>query len=392
MSVRHLESLFRPRSVAVVGASPRAGSVGNVVMRNLLRGGFPGPVLPVHPEAEAVAGVLAWRRVADLPVSPELGVICTPPDTVPGLVEELADAGARAAVVLTAGLGRGREGADADRALRRVVQRRGVRVLGPNCVGVLVPAAGLNASFSHVDALPGRIALVAQSGALCTAALDWARSRGIGFSKVISLGNSLDVDVGDCLDHLATDADTHAILLYLESVRDAREFLSAGRAASRAKPVVVVKAGRAEAGARAAASHTGALAGSDAVFDAAFRRAGMLRVARMEELFDAVETLARSRPLVGGRVVVVGNGGGPGVMAVDALVRGGGTLAELPPETRSRLDAILPPTWSRANPVDLIGDASGERYRAALEALLDAPEIDALIVLHAPTALAEGEE
>jgi acetyltransferase len=385
MSVRNLDALLRPRAVAVVGASPRAGSVGAVVMRNLLRGGFPGPVLPVHPEATSVAGVLAWRRVADLPVTPDLGVICTPPETVPELADQLAEAGARAAVVLTAGLGPALE-----RGLRRVVRRRGLRVLGPNCVGVLVPAAGLNASFSHADALPGRIALVAQSGALCTSALDWARSRGIGFSKVISLGNSLDVDVGDCLDHLAGDPDTASILLYLESVGDAREMLSAGRAASRNKPVVVVKAGREPAGARAAASHTGALAGADAVFDAAFRRAGMLRVDRMEELFDAVETLARSRPLVGERVVVVGNGGGPGVMAVDALVAAGGRLAELSPETRTRLDAVLPATWSRANPVDLIGDAPGGRYRAALDVLLSAPEVDALVVLHAPTAIAEG--
>lgn len=394
MSVRHLDALFQPRAVAVVGASRRPQSVGAVVMRNLLRGGFSGPILPVHPEAEAVEGVLAWRRVADLPVVPELGVVCTPPASVPGVVEELAEAGARAVVVLTAGLepARGSREPDHAKALGRVARRRGLRVLGPNCVGVLAPGSGLNASFSHVDALPGRIALVAQSGAVCTAALDWARSRDIGFSKIVSLGNSLDIDVGDCLDYLATDPDTTSILLYLESLRDAREFLSAGRAASRAKPVIVVKAGRAPAAARAAASHTGALAGSDAVFDAAFRRAGMLRVGRIEELFDAVETLARSRPLVGERVAVVGNAGGPGVLAVDALMAGGGHLAELSDATLERLDAVLPSMWTRANPVDLVGDATGSRYQAALEVLLGASEVDALLVIHAPTAIAEGED
>jgi len=394
VSVRHLDSLFHPASVAVVGASRRERSVGDVVMRNLLRAGFAGPILPVHPEAGAVAGVLAWRRVADLPLAPELGVVCTPPETVPGLVDELARAGARAVVVLTAGLAPppGVPGPDHERELARIAKRWGIRVLGPNCVGVLVPAAGLNASFAHVDALAGRVALVAQSGAVCTAALDWAHARGIGFSKVVSLGNSVDVDVGDLLDYLGSDPDTHAILLYLEAVQDAREFLSAGRAASRNKPVVVVKGGRVAEGERAAATHTGALAGSDAVYDAAFRRAGMLRVFEIGELFDAVETLARSRPLVGDRLAIVGNGGGPGVLATDALVEGDGRLAELAPETLRRLDERLPSTWSRANPVDLVGDASGDRYRDALEVLQDTSEVDALLVLHSPTAIASDEE
>jgi len=390
--VRHLDSLFRPRSVAVVGASRRATSVGGVVMRNLLRAGFAGPILPVNPRAEAVAGVLAWKRVGDLPVPPELGVVCTPPETVPGVVEELAVAGARAAVVLMAGLPGGGKEEDGQRALARVAKRRGIRVLGPNCVGLLVPDAGLNASFSHVDALPGKVALVAQSGALCTSALDWARARGVGFSKVVSLGNSVDVDVGDLLDYLGSDTDTRAVLLYLEAANDGREFLSAGRAASRNKPVVVVKAGRVAEGGRAAASHTGALAGSDAVYDAAFRRAGMLRVFEIGELFDAVETLSRSRPYAGERLCIVGNGGGPGVLATDAFVEGGGHMAELSDETLRRLDASLPPTWSRANPVDLIGDAPGQRYRDALEALHEDRGLDALLVLHAPTAIAEGED
>ncbi|HXK26228.1 MAG TPA: bifunctional acetate--CoA ligase family protein/GNAT family N-acetyltransferase [Myxococcota bacterium] len=380
--------------MAVIGASNRERSVGAVVIRNLLRGGFAGPVMPVNPKHRAVAGVLAYPDVASLPLAPDLAVIATRPGPIPELVDELGRRGTRAAVVLTA-LPRaagGEAGADVGRALLEAAGRHRVRILGPNCLGLLVPGIGLDASFAHVGAIPGRLAFVSQSGALCTAVLDWAHSRGIGFSHFVSLGNSADVDVGDVLDFLGGEAGTQAILIYLESITAARKFMSAGRAAARNKPVIVIKSGRVREGARAAASHTGALAGADDVADAAFRRAGMLRVDRIDELFDAAETLARSRRPAGDRLLVVTNGGGPAVMAADFLVAHGGKLAELSDAARTKLDAVLPETWSRDNPVDIIGDAPGKRYADALRILLAEPGDDAVLALHAPTAIASSED
>ena len=394
MSLRNLDRLFAPRSVAVVGASNRPRSVGATVMRNLLQGGFAGAVLPVNPRHDAVAGVHAYPNVSSLPVAPDLAVVCTPAAAVPAVIAELGAMGTKAAVVLTAGLAAGKDadGRTLQQAMLEAARPHLLRVLGPNCVGLLIPGMGLNASFAHTAALPGNLAFVSQSGALTTAVLDWAGSRGIGFSHFISLGDCADVDFGDVIDYLGSDPNTRAILLYIESVSNARKFMSAARAAARNKPVIAVKAGRAAEGARAAASHTGALAGSDDVFDAALRRAGMLRVDTTQELFDAVETLARAKPLGGGRLAIVTNGGGPGVMAVDALIRRGGTLAPLAAETLAQLHAILPPTWSRANPVDLIGDAPAERYVKALQLLLADKRADAILLLHAPTAIVPSEE
>ena len=389
MSIRHLDSMFAPSSVAVIGASDRPGSVGAVLLRNLREGGFAGPVWPVNAAHDEVGGGPAWRSVAALPAAPALAVICTPAPTVPGLVAELGARGTRAAIVLSAGLRQRLQegGPTIEQAMLDAARPHLLRILGPNCIGALVPAAGLNASFAPGQALAGKLAFVTQSGALATAMLDWARGRGIGFSHFVSLGDSADVDFGDLLDYLASDASTRAILLYMESIKGARKFMSAARAASRNKPVLVVKAGRAPAGARAAASHTGALAGSDAVFDAALARAGMLRVDTLEDLFDAAETLARARPLAGERLALLTNGGGAGVLAADALALGGGALAELAPATLAALDACLPPTWSHGNPVDIIGDAPVARYGAALQALLDAQEVDGVLFKHAPTAI-----
>jgi acetyltransferase len=328
--------------------------------------------------------------VAALPEVPELAVICTPAATVPSIVAQLGAHGTKAAIILSAGLGaveKGGAGRTLKQAALDAARPHLLRILGPNCVGLLVPGIGLNASFAHTDALPGRTAFVSQSGALVTGVMDWAKSRGIGFSRFISLGDSADVDFGDVLDYLAGDRATDAILLYMEDVRQARKFMSAARAAARSKPTVVLKAGRAPEGARAAASHTGALAGADQVYDAAIRRAGMLRVLSTENLFGAVETLARARPLHGERLAILTNGGGPGVMATDELVCGGGTLATLAPQTVERLDAMLPASWSRGNPVDIIGDAPVERYVAALQALLQDPQSDAVLLIHAPTAI-----
>ena len=394
MSVRNLESLFRPSSVAVIGASDTPGSVGTVVFRNMLRAGFSGIVTPVNPRHTAVQGVRAYPTVSEAPDPPDLAVICTPPATVPGLIRELGEAGSRAAVVLTAGLAaqEGPSGATLQEEMLEAARPHRLRILGPNCVGIMVPGIGLNGSFAHLDVLPGSLAFLSQSGGLCTAVLDWANAGGIGFSHFVSLGDSADVDVGDVLDYLGGEPETTAILLYLESIDEARKFMSAARAAARNKPVLVIKSGREPEGARAAASHTGALAGADEVYDAALSRTGMLRVFEIDELFDAVETLARAKPLLGDRLAVLTNGGGPGVMAADALSAKGGRLAELTEETIDKLDAVLPTTWSRGNPVDIIGDAPGERYAGAMQALLDDPGVDAILVLHTPTALASGAD
>ena len=389
MTIRNLEFLFRPKSIAVIGASDREGSVGATVIRNALAGGFSGPIYPVNVHDPEVAGQRAYRDVASLPAAPDLAVIATPPATVPRLIEELGARGTRAAAVLTAGLAAasGGEGRSLTEMMLEAARPHLLRILGPNCVGLLVPGLGLNASFAHTSALPGNLAFVSQSGGLTTAVLDWARSRGIGFSHFISLGDAADVDFGDVLDYLASDPSTRAILLYIESVRAARKFMSAARAAARNMPVLAVKAGRAPEGARAAATHTGALAGADEVYDAAIRRAGMLRVDTVLELFDAVETLSRAKPLHGDRLAIMTNGGGPGVMATDALVRGGGKLASLSEASLRRLDTLLPPTWSRGNPVDIIGDATAERYAATLETLLHEPSADAVLFIHVPTAI-----
>ena len=394
MSIRNLEHLFRPQSIAVIGASDTPRSVGATVLRNLVEGKFPGAIMPVNPKHGELAGIKVYPTVASLPTVPELAVICTPPATVPVLIGELGARGTKAAIVITAGLGRDKDsqGRTLKEAMLAAAKPHLLRILGPNCVGLLVPALALNASFAHTGALPGKIAFVSQSGALVTAVLDWAKSRDIGFSKFISLGDSADVDCGDVLDYLASDAETHSILLYLESITAARKFMSAARGAARNKPVIVVKAGRMKEGAKAAASHTGALAGSDDVYDAAIRRAGMLRVTSTEDLFDAVETLARARPLYGDRLAILTNGGGPGVMATDALIDGRGRLAEFSPETLRKLDAVLPATWSRGNPVDIIGDAPTERYVQALQILLEAPQSDAVLFIHAPTAIVGSSE
>jgi len=392
MSVRNLEALFEPASLAVVGASNAPLAIGGVVMRNLLKGGFDGPIMPVNPKYPAVAGVLTYPDVASLPLAPDLAIICTPPATVPDLIHQLGERGTRAAAVITAGLSeaRHRDGRSVQEAMLAAARPYTLRILGPNCVGLLVPKVNLNATFAHAGIEGGSIAFVSQSGGFCTATLDWARAKGIGFSHFISLGNSADVDFGDVLDYLASAPDTTAILLYMESIGadEARKFMSAARSASRNKPVLCIKAGRNVEGARAAASHTGALAGADNVYDAALRRAGILRVYDLDELFDAVETLARSRPLRGERLAILTNGGGPGVIATDALIEAGGQLAEFSDDTMRQLAERLPGTWSHGNPVDMIGDATPETYVRCLRTLLADPGVDAVLVLNAPAAIA----
>jgi acetyltransferase len=390
MSVRNLDKIFTAKSVALIGATPRPGSVGAVAVRNLRRCGFRGELMLVSPHHNEIDGMRAYPSIAELPRTPELAIIATPPDTVPGLIAELGERGTRGAVVITGGFGElGEHGRALQQQILDAARPSLLRVIGPNCVGIMVPRIGLDASFSHLAPKPGNIAFVSQSGAIVTAMLDWAAPRGLGFSHIVSLGDMADVDFGDMLDYLAGEADTRAILLYVEGVTHGRKFMSAARAAARAKPVLVLKAGRSSAGARAAGSHTGALAGSDAIYDAAFRRAGMLRVDTMADLFGAVETLALTGEQIGERLAILTNGGGAGVLAADALAAAGGTLATLAPETITRLNRALPSSWNHGNPVDIIGDASGARYAAALAALFEDRAIDAILVLNCPTALAE---
>ena len=386
MTIRNFDRLLSPRSVALVGASDRPGSVGNIVARNLLAAGFRGPLRLLNPRRAMIAGQSAFASIAELPETPDLAVVATPPATVPGVIAVLAAKGTRAAVVLTAGI-RG----ELRQRMLDASKAACLRIQGPNCLGLMLPGIGLDASFAHRPPVAGDLAFVSQSGALVTAIVDWATSRGIGFSHVVSLGDMADVDFGDMLDYLAGDVKSRAILLYMESLTNAAKFMSAARRAARAKPVIVIKAGRQEAGAKAAFSHTGALAGSDRAFEAAFRRAGVLRVRELEDLFNAAETLSRVPRLDGDRLMILTNGGGAGVLAADRLGDLGGKLARLDEALVEALDRVLPSTWSRGNPVDIIGDAGPERWTAALGPLQDDKDSDVILALQCPTALASSD-
>ncbi len=387
MTIRNLDALLAPASIALIGATDRPGSVGATIARNLSEPGYEGRIFFVSPRHASVLGRRCYSSIAELPETPDLAVIATPPATVAVLAGELSARGTRAIVAITAGLD-----ASQKRAMLEAGRSRIVRVLGPNSIGLMLPRIGLNASFAHCAALPGDLAFLSQSGALVTAVVDWACSRRIGFSHVISLGDMADVDFGDLLDYLAGDTRSRAILLYMEAVTHAAKFMSAARRAARVKPVIVIKSGRHAAAARAAASHTGRLAGHDAAYDAAFRRAGVLRVTALEELFEAAEMLSRVPRLTGERLMILTNGGGAGVLAADHLADEQGTLAELSGETRAALDRILPPAWSKANPVDIIGDAGPQRYAEALQAVLADPGCDAVLAINCPTALASSTE
>ncbi|MBN9023377.1 MAG: acetate--CoA ligase family protein, partial [Rhizobiales bacterium] len=386
MSTYRLERLFSPRSIALVGASPRPGSLGNAVLRNLVGAGFAGELTMVNPRYPDIEGLATAASLRALANPPDVAVIAVPAEIVPVVVAEAAELGVAVAIVITAGLGHGPGSLAAQ--CEASARAHGLRIVGPNCLGVMAPRARMNATFAARMPPPGDLALVSQSGAIAAGMIEWAAERAIGFSAIASIGDQLDVDFGDLLDHLALDAGTRAILLYVESIKDARKFMSAARSAARTKPVVVIKAGRHAQAAKAAATHTGALAGSDEVYDAAFRRAGLLRVLDLGELFSAAETLGRIRTVRGKRLAILTNGGGVGVLAIDRLIDFGGVPAAVSAETLGRLDAVLPPTWSRANPVDISGDG----YGAALDALLADPDNDAVLVMNTETALASAVE
>jgi acetyltransferase len=390
MSTYRLKNLLSPRSVALVGASPRQGSVGRAILANIHKAKFRGDFGIVNTHYAEIDGVATVGSLGELPFAPELVVITAPAAAVAGLIDEAGKAGAAGALIVSAGLGHG-PGSRAESA-ERAAHKYGMRLIGPNCLGIMMPGVALNASFSaHVPG-QGSLALISQSGAIAAGMVDWAAQRGVGFSGIVSIGDQLDVDIADLLDYFALDGKTRAILLYVEAIKDARKFMSAARAAARIKPVVVVKSGRMAQGAKAAATHTGALAGSDAVYDAAFRRAGILRVSDLRELFDCAETLGRIEQPSGKRLAILTNGGGIGVLAVDRLVELGGIPAAIAPATREKFDAVLPPTWSGSNPVDIVGDADAARYAAALEVLLANGDNDAVLVMNVQTAIASADE
>lgn len=392
MTIRNLDKLFEAQSVAIIGASERPGSIGSVITRNVRQGGFAGTLWAVNPRYANVHGIPCFADVAALPAAPDLALIAIPFGCVPDLIGELGARGTRAAVVISAVAGHGEEAARTRARMLEAARPYTLRIVGPNCLGVMAPSIALNASFSHLPALRGKLAFVTQSGAIVTAMVDWAQARDIGFSHVVSLGDMSDVDFGDMLDYLANDAGTDAILLYMEAVTGARKFVSAARAAARMKPVIVVKGGRFPAGARAASTHTGALMGSDAVYDAVFERTGIIRVYTLQELFNAAETLTHIRKLRGEQLVIFTNGGGMAVLAADALAATSGTLATLSEATLEALDAMLPSNWSHTNPVDIIGDADPERFARAAAIVATDPQVDALLAIHCPTAVCPGEE
>src|SRR5450631_3236212 len=390
MSTYRLDKLFSPRSVALIGASPRPTSPGRAVLRNLRDAGFKGPIRLINPHYDEIEGIRSVRSFDELPEVPDLVVIAAPPQAVPAIVATAGERGTAAGIIITSGLGHGAGSLAA--SCEAAARAKGLRLVGPNCLGVMVPGANLNASFAASMPNSGDLALISQSGAIATGLVEWAGTRSIGFSAVVSLGDGIDVDFGDLLDFFSLDRATRAILLYIESIKDARKFMSAARVAARAKPVVVVKSGRHAQGAKAAQTHTGALAGSDAVYDTAFRRAGLLRVIDLDELFAAAETLGRLSPFSGNRLAILTNGGGVGVLAVDRLMDFGGNLAAISPNVMTQLDAALPPIWSRANPIDIAGDADAHRYATALESLLSDPANDAVLVMNVPTALASAAD
>ena len=390
MSSRYLDALFSPRSVALVGASEGSASVGSVVFENLLSGGFKGQIIPVNLKRKIVRGRRCYASLRKIGRPVDLAVIATPAATVPGILEDCAASGVRAAVIMSAGFAEaGKAGARLQERVIAIARRHGIRIVGPNCLGLMRPEIGLNATFSKSNARPGGVALVSQSGALCTAILDWADVHGVGFSAVLSLGDVADLDFGELLDYRAMDARTQSILLYIEGVSRPRAFMSGLRAAARVKPVIVMKSGRHAPGARAAMSHTAALIGADHVFDAALQRAGAVRVDTIGELFSAAEILSGGSTMTGDSLALITNAGGAGVIAADCAAGHGIPLAELGAGTIARLSAALPAHWSHGNPVDVLGDATGERYRAAIEACAADENVDAMLVMLTPQSMTD---
>ncbi len=394
MAIKKLNSIFRPKRIALIGVSSNPDSVGGITLRNLVGGGYNGVVYPVNPKREAVFGIPCYPDVKSLPKTPDLAVIMTAAKFVPQLVRECGEAGIHGMIIMSAGF---KESGHEGKALEEQVKAEkakfpDMRVIGPNCLGILVP--GLNMNVSFADGMPqkGHVAFISQSGALCTSVLDWAYESNIGFSYFVSIGNSMDVNFGDLIDYFGQDPNTKSIVLYVESLSDARTFMSAARAFSREKPIIVYKSGRFPESAAAAASHTGAMASEDSIYDAVFRRAGLARVFDFGNIFDFTDLVGRRRVPKGNRLAIVTNAGGPGVMATDSLISMGGKLVQLSETTMQKLNDYLPPFWSHGNPIDVLGDATPERFAKATEIVLEDENVDAVLVLLTPQAMTAPTE
>ena len=390
--IEQLDKIFSPKTVAVIGASNNPSTVGYALMKNLIASGYTGVIYPVNLKQKSVLGVRCYPEVGQIPDEVDLAVIATPSHTVPGLVRDCGEAGVGGLLILSAGFKEvGEEGDRMAAEMLEIARGYGMRIVGPNCLGLINPRLRLNASFANRMALPGNIAFISQSGALCTAILDWAAEQNVGFSHFVSIGSMIDVGFHDLIDYFGNDSRTSCILIYMESLTNARQFMSAARAFARSKPIIVLKSGRSEEGSKVALSHTGTLAGNDASFDAAFKRAGILRVERISQMFNMAQALSMQKRPRGKRLAIVTNAGGPGVLATDYLMAHGGELAQFTATTFGRLNEILPPTWSHGDPVDVLGDASPERYREAIKACLADPNVDGLLTIFTPQAITRPE-
>ena len=390
MNGTSLDKIFKPKSIAVIGASDTIGSAGYRIFRNLIGSGYEGVVYPVNTKRESVQGVQAYPTINEVPKVVDLAIVVTPAQTVVDIVEQCAKRGIKGILIISAGFKEiGPEGAAREQQLLEIKKKYGLQILGPNCVGFIMPYLNLNATFAGSMPERGSIALFSQSGAVCGAILDWAAAAKVGFSSFVSVGSMLDVDFGDLIDYFGMDIHTRSIVLYIEAITDARKFMSATKGFARAKPIIVIKSGRFKEGAKAAASHTGALAGEDAIYEAAFRRSGVVRVMDIMDLFNCSSILAKQPRPMGPNIAIVTNAGGPGVLATDSIIEKGGKLAQLSQETLEKLNKVLPSTWSHGNPVDIIGDGDDERYKKAIEICLEDKTIDGLLVLCVPQVVAD---
>jgi len=390
MSSKKLTKLFNPKVIAIIGATPKKDSVGRSLMKNIIGSGYDGIVYPINPNRNNVLGVKAYPNIEEVPDKVDLAVIATPAKTVPSIVENCGKAGVAGILLISAGFTEiGEEGEKLTEQISGSLRKYSMRMIGPNCLGFIKPSLKLNVSFSNKMALPGNIAFISQSGALCTAILDWSVNQNVGFSNFVSIGSMVDISFHDLIDHFGSDARTSSILIYMESLTDARSFLSAARAFARNKPIIVLKAGKSSEGAQAAMSHTGSLAGNDFVFDAAFKRAGVIRVDTIDELFNMAQSLAMQRKPKGNKIAIITNAGGPGVIATDTLIELGGELAELSDDTIDKLNGCLSPHWSKNNPVDVLGDAGPKEYEKAVEIIAKDKNVDGLLVVLTPQAMTD---
>jgi len=390
MGVENLDKIFKPKSIAVIGASNKEGAPGFRIFRNLIGSGYQGVAYPINPKHDSIQGVQAYKSVNDIPKVVDLAIIATPAKTVADVLEQCGKKGIKGILIISAGFKEiGDEGKALEKKLEKIKDKYGLRIIGPNCVGFTLPYLNLNATFASSMPLQGNIALFSQSGAICGAILDWAAAANVGFSSFISVGSMMDVDFGDLIDYFGMDIHTRSIVLYVESITEARKFMSAARSFARAKPIIVIKSGRFQEGAKAASSHTGAMAGEDSIYDAAFKRAGIVRVKHISDLFNCSSILAKQPRPRGPKIAIVTNAGGPGVLATDAIVENGGKLANLSSESMEQLNQFLPPHWSKANPIDLIGDADEEKYQKAIDICLKDKNIDGLLTICVPQVVAD---